>query len=777
MPSYHIDPWLGNDTNTGASWAAAWKTLNGLRVNAVVPTAGDLLKFAKSEQGSQPSLAFTNTSLVNITLPYSSESATNFALKAYQFGAPSNPMIGTWGWTPVAVPAFSSFNNGRPASAISSSGQFNTPGAKLVRAQQGGSLSIGASQYVYFSYGVQVPFTGVGDTHLPAGTFELWLCSDANGDTPLYVLPLPALNNNGSWSTLVYDHGALFPSVSVTSWSLRRSSTVISRDNSTFGLKIGVVMLARPYSSTTQAWGMHTILAASKGTSVSASPDAVLTDPFALAEQIASRVNFPVYLALAPNFRYTNSLTVKYRTAPCLNLGVVGTSLYSLAAVDSLGAFDLNGSAGGTGLSPLTLQGGYNTATDLVDGYTVFSAEASSDYGPKAALFDLSWADHIVINRISAVNGFASFVTRTRTLTMDACYPGVTLRLPYADSKSFLGLSDTQTHLTIKNVILPPYSIEFLGAIGNLTMENVYADCTDRKAVQEYIECENFLMDRSHIGGWTGAGQTTVPGTLYVSVRENAEMRACTHAYPPPIVNETRLGKTFEVTNSPAYPSWSASNSRWVPTRPLSRWGLIKYRNNNTTGHDWVSTPTTGTPSLNRKLEFDSTNTNQYVLKDPGPDFATTEYQVPALLKAGNYSFSWTPTGSFPPSGVGQYWYNFPIQITVQPNTSSPAHSWGPPWLRANTGVGPSPATSLYTGSLYGYYIRERDPGQFYRSAADYFLRVDGYSGVVRFPALLTAFHPRVHGVGAVRWRPPHRSERSSHDPSTGPCCSHHWGG
>ena len=48
MTIYYIDPGSGNDSNTGLSWAQAWKTLRGLRVAAVVPVAGDEIRFAQS---------------------------------------------------------------------------------------------------------------------------------------------------------------------------------------------------------------------------------------------------------------------------------------------------------------------------------------------------------------------------------------------------------------------------------------------------------------------------------------------------------------------------------------------------------------------------------------------------------------------------------------------------------------------------------------------------------------------------------------------------------
>ncbi len=48
MTIYYIDPTSGSDTNTGLSWAQAWKTMRGLRVASIVPGAGDEIRFAKS---------------------------------------------------------------------------------------------------------------------------------------------------------------------------------------------------------------------------------------------------------------------------------------------------------------------------------------------------------------------------------------------------------------------------------------------------------------------------------------------------------------------------------------------------------------------------------------------------------------------------------------------------------------------------------------------------------------------------------------------------------
>ena len=734
MADYHVDPATGVDTNTGASWAQAWKTPNGLRVNSVVMVAGDRLKFAKSVMttgNTGDTVQFPTFTGQGITffgsaawtyISRRSTTATNFPSPRY--------FNGTW-QTTLTWQFFTA--NFYPFEGRSTTGLFNPPSRRLAY-QFASNLNFNGLRTVWMWFRVSVPYTGAGDIDVPPGTFSILLCSDGAGLTPLLTIPVDVwIKNTGEWACVRYEHPADFTTLgAVNSVAVHRTAQTLNRDNTGFGLTWSPLLFGRT------AIQDHSLDYVFKVPDVRPSPaiqpDAVLVNPFCLAE-----IMYPVHGMTGSNIGYTiptqysasNTLTLadRYTAFPVppsgqYGLGYVGTANWPFAAPTSTGAFDLNGSAGGTLAQPVTLEGGWNTATDVVDGATVYTGRTPQEYGHTAALFDLQNAEHVVIKNIGAIYGFGRLIDRARTITLDRCH------LPYSHRGGVntlppLGTPSTAINCTMKNMMVPNYTFEYIGVIGNLTLQNFFANTFEDRSPLQYVEVENLVMDAAYVG----RRNNTDVYTWHFSVRGDAELANTTIIYPPRIVNRSNFGRTMTIRNLWTWSQYVSQGYRLVPTLPDSRWDTIVYRNNGSYNGDWAPGSTTLPASCDRRIEFRD-NTNSILVNDTllGSQFENTEAaQLVGSVKtltAGFYSFSLAPnnssTGTTP--GLRAYSYAYRFQL----GGSNFSDRWAP--LASTEPSIPQDVDFVFVGSNAAA-ILPRSPAIFFRSAQDYFLLVSYSSG------------------------------------------------
>ncbi len=174
MAIYYIDPVNGNDANSGADWANAWKTTY-LGATAARTAPGDTIKIAKSGTPTLACSANWTQYGTTITLPSG---------KWYNF---DSHFTATTGWVPQSGVSLSVQNKGinaRNGLRFTST----VAGAQKLAHKDLGSTDLSAFQQ--FSLFVR----GGGNT-----LYDIKFCSDANGDTPVETFTLGNCGSSGSW--------------------------------------------------------------------------------------------------------------------------------------------------------------------------------------------------------------------------------------------------------------------------------------------------------------------------------------------------------------------------------------------------------------------------------------------------------------------------------------------------------------------------------------------------------------------------------------------------
>ncbi len=726
MANYHINPATGVDTNTGLSWAQAWKTPNGLRVNAIVMVAGDKLKIAKSTlttgfSGDQiPSGLIPDSGIFfggATAWTYTSRRATavvNFPQVYWASGTWATAI--TWQSFPTSV---------YPADARSTTGAWNVPSRKIAW-QFSPNVNFNGKRTVWMWFRVTVPYAGAGDIDIPPGTFSVSFCSDASGNTPLITMTVDCwIKNTGEWALFRYEHGSNFTTLGAfNSVVLSRTAQTLTRDNTAFGLSWSPMLVGEltPDHSLDYVFKIPYQVGAF-------TPDYVLSNTVHLVAERLYPVHgmvgsgtLPYVLPRLYSPTAVLSLTERYTAYPvattAYGMEYVGTANWPVSGLGSTGVYDLNGSLGGTLASPVIIEGGWNTGTDLVDGHTVYTGRTPQEYGQSCALFDLGNADHIEIRNISAIYGFGRLINNTKTITLDKCHTpmahkgGVNTLPP-------LGTPSTALNCTLKNMVMPDYTFEYIGVIGNMTLQNFLASTYEDRSPLTYVEVENLTLDAAHVG----RRDYTEVYNWHFSVRMDAELIGCVINQAPRIVNRTIFGRTMTVRNVKAWGAFNSSGWRLIPTLPDSRWGTIVYRNNAFGSGQFTAASTTLPSSADRRIEFKD-NTSQPLLDTTffGSAWANTEVAsilaTTGFLRAGFYYFTTPDGGEFSsPGGIGRY-YSFTYKLEAAPQNA--AYRWSPLW--SNQPFEEPGITDSVTVGRENTFIVGRHPSIFYRSGQSYFL-------------------------------------------------------
>lgn len=591
MTVYYINPESGSDANTGLSWAQAWKTLRGLRVASIVPVAGDEFRFAKSPEYTPSAGEFERQT--GSTYP------TWYIRGVSVFDAFYDPLgvcAFQAGWQPsgdsvqarrpsshyngvavVDVPsdAYVWENNYAHSHATAYAGEYNATGTVLFGINLGYLGSSAAANVNRISGAVRchVPYTGPGDGDLPAGAITLSVYRDA---ALIVTLPLPAIRNS---STVWTPFSLSIPTLTSTSSSnlhfrIGRAGAALNRDNSPFGLeftefaleKIGGIGSTHTVMSVTRTGPS----AGAGGYSGEIAGDTTVKvfyevlNPIDAHDQSSACTVAELYNDRLPYMTETHR--------ECFRITDVHlTGTHSLSPAGSTGVYDLNGSVGGTELAPILFSGGWDTSADTVDGVTIFSAGITHKLAFPYALFDLQQADHIHMENIGGAYGFASLVTRPRTLYLKGCM------LPWSPTPTF-GEATTDTHVSLEDMYINPMLLDGFGVIGDLNLRNVVGSGFPSSKSTRYCEVNNLSMYDAH-----------VRDNYKLYVRGNAVLEQCTLTRPPTLIS-TSFGHSLVFKNHKPAITSSSVQAKLIPTAPESRWDLIDYQDS---GYPTYSFPTT----------------------------------------------------------------------------------------------------------------------------------------------------------------------------------------
>jgi hypothetical protein len=183
MATFYLDFENGNDANTGADWANAWKTINS-GATAARTAPGDTIRFAKT---ADP------TSIGNATW-------TNLSATVTLATAQTTTIYLDGGWT-AANGSTSGTSTVRKEGTTSNT--VITPAATAINTKYsyltiGGGAGVDFSSYDAITFWFQNLTTAIAD----ANRYVIKLCSDTTGDTAVDEFAIPAIASTSQWVPL-----------------------------------------------------------------------------------------------------------------------------------------------------------------------------------------------------------------------------------------------------------------------------------------------------------------------------------------------------------------------------------------------------------------------------------------------------------------------------------------------------------------------------------------------------------------------------------------------
>lgn len=183
MATYYLDFVNGNDANTGADWANAWKTLNnGATAARIAP--GDEIRIAKSADPT----SIGNATWTNLSTTVTLASAQTTSI--YLDGA----------WT-LANSATSTTTTTRKEG--NNAAQITTPASTATSTKYayytiGGGSGVNLSSYDAITLWFRNNTTSIAD----ANRYVIKLCSDTTGDTAVDEFAIPDIASTSAWIPL-----------------------------------------------------------------------------------------------------------------------------------------------------------------------------------------------------------------------------------------------------------------------------------------------------------------------------------------------------------------------------------------------------------------------------------------------------------------------------------------------------------------------------------------------------------------------------------------------
>lgn len=332
MPTYYVNTNTGSNANDGSSWALAWKTTEPLKALYTGSSiTGVEIRFAKTPTAVH--------SAITVTAGTPNLGDYAYVPVADMTGLTNGSMMTTglslyWiGWTVVS-----------PVTEASSVGNISVQPIALGTVPAGFSGKACYSGFTTRSlasyYGIELVCTIVNAAHLAGFACDLKLCSDSLGNTPVASFPVVFPAGPVSAFAIRVGEGSISGLTSVSSVALYMTNT--AGVDIAFGL--GSVAATKAVSSTGY-WGCRALYVPSNNTQIHRA---------VVSSGSYSEVFFDSLELETGSRTYTSYVSMdSYPSNSRLNSSIVTF---------------------GTSASPIKLLGGWNTATDTVDGVTCLDA-------------------------------------------------------------------------------------------------------------------------------------------------------------------------------------------------------------------------------------------------------------------------------------------------------------------------------------------------------------------------------------------------------------------
>lgn len=365
MTTFYLDPVNGNDSNDGTTFANRWKTLT-LGATSARINAGDTIRVIKSPDPVSTGITATWT-----------DGSTAITLSSPQT-ADITSCNSIWsGVANTSVTLGTIRNEGSNSASISILAGFTTGKAAYY---QTGTLDLSSYQQVSFW------LCQLSGTAAVSGDYSLCLCSDTDGNTPVYTIPIPKMTVTGTYlRSFTYDFGTTMdvPIQSIAFYvNVDRGATIFNFDNIIACLPpsspscITLDMLLGTNNGIDSWCPIRSIV----GTTVTIATDpsqslAVSTTLHGYSGTLSGAQNLYSLLPLIPN--YSDSVRTGQSFWTVQKTGTIGNPITISGGWDNIdmstktGVTWMSGVTGyGTGLYINT--GGYNyiTVTDI--GYTKY---------------------------------------------------------------------------------------------------------------------------------------------------------------------------------------------------------------------------------------------------------------------------------------------------------------------------------------------------------------------------------------------------------------------
>lgn len=383
MTIYYIDPANGNDTNDGLSWGSAWKTLlNGATSARLGVTDSDEIRIAKSPDpisiGSQ---TWTHNALHNLTVSTLSNILIDNCETAWSAGLV----------TPTVTTTY--YRQG-------------TNAVQAVLASINGKVcfksftSVNLSEYSRLTFWVNL---GASTNYIASNPFQIWLCSDTNGATPVLKFTLPKyyypangwipitlnVDSGFNWADATAIQSISLNTTVSTSATIRMDNFSVAKSASDSTSLVLTDLIAKNNGE-----GQYFPIQFINGTTVSLSTPIGLN---AIASSASSNIT---------NYYSINGTeTVDTVKRECFN-----TALDVPAGSNSTAILNINYSnSSASTVDTKTYQGGYNTSTNTVDGETWF--DGITTWGAALSQTNI-WTGNYAVDNISVVRYYFGMYAR-----------------------------------------------------------------------------------------------------------------------------------------------------------------------------------------------------------------------------------------------------------------------------------------------------------------------------------------------------------------------------
>lgn len=171
----------------GSSWADAWLNISGGATAARIK-AGDEIRISKTPDPISIGTATWTFNSSIVTIDSSLTKSVSY-MTANMWVASAN----------VTTSNLTMRKYGGTSNRLNIQAAFTTGKAAYASVTGGGTQDFSGYQ--------KINFWTRSNTTLGSGVLQLWLCSDATGDVPVHIIPIPSYSIIDTWHRVVWDNG------------------------------------------------------------------------------------------------------------------------------------------------------------------------------------------------------------------------------------------------------------------------------------------------------------------------------------------------------------------------------------------------------------------------------------------------------------------------------------------------------------------------------------------------------------------------------------------